>query len=168
MSRLLSVLCTASALQNHYRELVNNSSLLQTALDLLRESSKPEHKAYFSNETKLPSDVNSGELSPSHGFKRDLVQLLGNMCYQHRSNQDKVRELDGIAVILDHCNIDDHNPYICQWAIFAIRNLLDNNLENQTIVAAMDRRGLGDVSKLRQFGVDVVEQNGRVKIVPIS
>jgi len=91
------------------------------------------------------------------------------MCYRHAANQNKVRELEGIPLLLDHCNVDDQNPYICQWAIFAIRNLLENNKENQNIVSSMDPRGLADSSRLRQFGVEAVElDNGRIKLVQIT
>lgn len=47
-----------------------------------------------------------------------------------------------------------------------MRNLLESNIENQAVVASMESRGLGDTSNLQQFGVDVVEEHGRVKIVP--
>lgn len=58
---------------------------------------------------------------------------------------------------------------ICQWAIFAIRNILENNKENQDIVSSMDPRGLADASRLRQFGVEAVElDGGRIKLVPIK
>ena len=57
---------------------------------MLRETNKAEYKDIFSNQPKIPTCQDSGELSPSHGFKRDLIQLLGNMCFENRANQDKV------------------------------------------------------------------------------
>ena len=58
---------------------------------------------------------------------------------------------------------------ICQWAIFAIRNLLENNTQNQSIVSSLDRQGLADTARLRQFGVEAVElDNGRIKLVPMK
>ena len=66
-------------------------------------------------------------------------------------------------------HLDLNNLDICQWAIFAIRNLLENNKENQNIVSSMDPRGLADSSRLRQFGVEAVElDNGRIKLVQIT
>ena len=71
---------------------------------------------------------------------------------------------DSLSLTLTQNNLD-----ICQWAIFAIRNLLENNKENQNIVASMDSRGLADSSRLRQFGVEAVElDNGRIKLVQIK
>ena len=69
-------------------------------------------------------------------------------------------------VVID---LDLNNLDICQWAIFAIRNLLENNKENQNIVSSMDPRGLADSSRLRQFGVEAVElDNGKIKLVQIT
>ena len=49
---------------------------------------------------------------------------------------------------------------ISQWAIFAIRNILEQNHENQALVAAMDRRGNADYSALSELGLDVEERDG--------
>ncbi|XP_078369346.1 ataxin-10-like isoform X2 [Oculina patagonica] len=169
VTRLLSVLSASTGLQSNLTDLQERTSLLVTCIGLLKETAKPEARETFSNVSSIPQGVDSGELSPSHGFQRDLVRVIGNMCYRHPANQNKVRELEGIPLLLDHCNVDDHNPYICQWAIFAIRNLLENNIENQNIVSSMDPRGLADTSRLRQFGVEAVElDNGRIKLVPIT
>uniref|UniRef100_A0A672H4S1 Ataxin 10 n=1 Tax=Salarias fasciatus TaxID=181472 RepID=A0A672H4S1_SALFA len=72
----------------------------------------------------------------------------------------QVRELEGIPLILDNCNIDSNNPFISQWAIFAIRNLLENNVQNQELVASLERRGKADYSALRQLGFLVEERDG--------
>ncbi|KAJ7357673.1 Ataxin-10 [Desmophyllum pertusum] len=169
ITRLLNVLSISTGLQSNLTGLQERISLLDTCVGLLKETAKPEVRETFSNVSTLPQGVDSGRLSPSHGFQRDLVRVIGNMCYRHTANQNKVRELEGIPLLLDHCNVDDHNPYICQWAIFAIRNILENNKENQSIVSSMDPRGLADTSRLRQFGVEAVElDSGRIKLVPIT
>lgn len=169
VTRLLRLLSTSTGLQSSTTGLQERTSLLETCVGLLRETNQAEVKEMFSNASSVPQGVDSGELSPTHGFQRDLVRVIGNMCYHNVSNQDKVRELDGIPLLLDHCNLDDHNPYICQWAIFAIRNILENNKANQDVVSGMDPRGLADTSRLRQFGVQAVElDGGRIKLVPIK
>ncbi|XP_068702256.1 ataxin-10-like isoform X2 [Montipora foliosa] len=169
VTRLLSLLSTSTGLHSSITALQERKSLLETCVGLLKETSTPEAKVTFSNVGSIPQDVTSERLAPSQGFQRDLVRVIGNMCYRHRPNQDTVRELDGISLLLDHCNVDDQNPYICQWAIFAIRNILENNKANQDIVASIDRLGLADTSRLRQFGVDAVElDGGRIKLMPIK
>ena len=49
---------------------------------------------------------------------------------------------------------------ISQWAIFAIRNILEQNQENQALVAAMDRRGNADYSALSELGLDIEKRAG--------
>lgn len=59
--------------------------------DLLRQANDPANRSQFS---KVNSTTRSqrDNLSPSHGFKRDLVRLIGNMCHKNRSNQDTVNK----------------------------------------------------------------------------
>ncbi|KAK3699908.1 hypothetical protein QZH41_016557, partial [Actinostola sp. cb2023] len=164
LSRLLRVLSAATAL--HLSVLQNHPQLLNTALDLLHQTNGLANHDKVSHVTSVSQSQDSGVLNPSHGFKRDLVRLIGNMCYQHTTNQDEVREKEGIPLLLDHCNIDDHNPYICQWAVFALRNVLQDNYKNQQIVASLDKRGLAENSRLRNFGIDVKQSDdGKVKLV---
>jgi len=51
-------------------------------------------------------------LHPFHGFKRDLVRLLGNLLYDSQPIQDLLRELEGVAVLLNLCTLDHRNPCI--------------------------------------------------------
>uniref|UniRef100_A0A3Q3J9Z0 Ataxin-10 n=1 Tax=Monopterus albus TaxID=43700 RepID=A0A3Q3J9Z0_MONAL len=76
------------------------------------------------------------------------------------ASSDEVRELEGIPLILDHCNIDSNNPFISQWAIFAIRNLLEHNTQNQELIAALESHGTADYSALRELGFLVEERDG--------
>ena len=36
-------------------------------------------------------DAAAVEANPAFGFKRDLVRLIGNLCWRHSKNQDTVR-----------------------------------------------------------------------------
>ena len=77
--------------------------LFHNFVDLLRQTSKPEAKAAFSNVSSFPQSVDSGRISPSHGFQRDLVQVIGNMCFQHFPNQEKVIELSCLTAVSHSC-----------------------------------------------------------------
>jgi len=85
------------------------------------------------------------------GFKNDLVQLVGNLSYRHRASQDIVREVDGIPLLLDCCNPDLKNPFLTQWIIVAIRNLCENNNENQSVIYQLKDQGAVDLSLVEQF-----------------
>ena len=64
------------------------------------------------------------------------------------------------------CFLDSRHSDITQWAIFAIRNILQDNLENQAVITALNPQGLADTSRLQQFGFGVVQQeNGQFRLV---
>ncbi len=56
---------------------------------------------------------------------------------------------------------------ISQWSIFAIRNLLEHNTQNQELVAALERRGTADYSALRELGFLVEERDGSLLLKPV-
>lgn len=91
----------------------------------------------------------------AEGFKSHLIRLIGNLCYKNKENQDKVSELDGIPLILDSCGIDDSNPFLTQWVVYAIRNLTEDNSRNQDLIAKMEEQGLADPSLLKKMGFEV-------------
>lgn len=56
---------------------------------------------------------------------------------------------------------------IGQWAIFAIRNLLEHNRQNQELVATLERQGSADYSALRELGYMVEEREGSLLLKPV-
>lgn len=67
-------------------------------------------------------------------LKRDLVRLIGILCHEDKATQDRIRQCDGIPVIMNMCVIDERNPYLREHAILALRNLLEGNRDNQVVV----------------------------------
>ncbi|TFK74928.1 hypothetical protein BDN72DRAFT_832639 [Pluteus cervinus] len=67
-------------------------------------------------------------------LKRDLVRLLGVLCHKDRTVQDRVRNKNGLTVVMNLCVIDERNPYMREHAIFTLHNLLEDNTENQEVV----------------------------------
>lgn len=56
---------------------------------------------------------------------------------------------------------------ISQWAVFAIRILLEHNRENQEVVRALERRGVADNSALRDMGFRLEERDGTLLLKPL-
>lgn len=107
------------------------------------------------------------------------------------------REIDGIPLLLDCCNIDARNPrkfefipfiplfknflarhvihnyhsctVILQWTIFALKNLSEANLENQEIIRNCKRKGLVDNSVLEEMGLTLHEdaEGKSIRIAPL-
>ncbi|KAK4699809.1 ataxin-10, partial [Phenoliferia sp. Uapishka_3] len=70
-------------------------------------------------------------------LKRSCVRLLGVVCYEQQVAQNRIRECGGLTLLLGMCQIDDTNLTLREHALFAIRNILHNNAENQAIVSEM-------------------------------
>ncbi|KAI9464612.1 spinocerebellar ataxia type 10 protein domain-containing protein [Lactarius psammicola] len=93
---------------------------------------KPSYPQHGNGGGGVPAQ-SAGEAGFSY-LKRDLVRLLGILCYNNEVMQDRVRVCGGIPVVLNLCVIDDRNPYLREHALFALRNLLHNNSENKAVV----------------------------------
>lgn len=97
------------------------------------------------------------------------------------------REIDGIPLLLDCCNIDARNPRKCnwillffsfffllsfvfvrfsidnfyavilQWTILALRNLCEGNPENQEIIGNCEKTGVPNNPALQEMGLTLHE-----------
>lgn len=174
VAELLQFLASASAENRYHSELQKDMSLLITCSVLLKNM----HSLGKTGENNFTSIQKLSDLSvstqrsdicehPAFEFKSCLVKLLGNLCWRHPQNQNQVRELDCIPVLLDCCNIDARNPFIMQWAVLAIRNLCENNLENQAVIASMTRKGTVDSSVLLEMGLTLhASDEGKIIVMP--
>ncbi|KAM0750604.1 hypothetical protein T439DRAFT_380491 [Meredithblackwellia eburnea MCA 4105] len=88
---------------------------------------------------KLKSVLTEQMVEPEavHQLKRTAVQLLGIICFEQKSGQDRARECGGLVTLLGLCKIDSENITLQEHALFAIRNILHQNAENQALVAGM-------------------------------
>ncbi|XP_014185117.2 ataxin-10 [Haplochromis burtoni] len=169
---LLDVLCEMTSDHKQFMFLQDHPDLLVTTVELLEQvhATGKASKNIFSaaqNFSSFSGDGDSSSYSPVISFKAHLIRLIGNLCHSNTNNQNKVRELEGISLILDNCNIDSNNPFISQWAIFTIRNLLEHNSENQKLIATLERCGTADYSALRELGFLVEERDGTLLLKPV-
>ncbi|XP_012612802.2 ataxin-10 [Microcebus murinus] len=160
--RLLDVLCEMTANTELLGYLQVFPGLLERVIDVLRliHVAGKDTTNIFSASACMRAE---GDISNmAEGFKSHLIRLLGNLCYKNKDNQDKVNELDGIPLILDSCNIDDSNPFLTQWVVYAIRNLTEDNSENQDFIAKMEDQGLADASLLKKIGFEVEKRGEKL------
>jgi hypothetical protein len=117
-----------------------------------------------------------------------LVRLLGNLCFLCRENQDLLRttlvpstrpdtDMDSLAQqersalhILLSCTSFSYTCFtLREWAVVAIRNVLDNNLENQAEVAKLDGQQAVQTAELDDMGVRVnLDSSGKVSVEPLE
>ncbi|KFK30607.1 hypothetical protein AALP_AA6G003700 [Arabis alpina] len=146
-------------------ELMLSSGLIELLLDLLRKLEPPTtiKKAL----SQSPTSSSSSKPCPYRGFRRDIVSVIGNCAYRRRKVQDEIRERDGLFLMLQQCVTDDDNPFLREWGLWCVRNLLEGNQENQEVVAELELQGSGDVPQLREIGlkVEIDPKTNRPKLV---
>jgi len=49
-----------------------------------------------------------------------------------------------------------------QWAVYAIRNLTEQNGRNQELIARMEEKGLADSSALESMGLEIEKQDDKL------
>ncbi|KAG4992858.1 hypothetical protein JHK87_026315 [Glycine soja] len=106
---------------------------------------------------------------PYKGFRRDIVALIGNCVYRRKHAQDEIRHRNGILLLLQQCVTDEDNPFLREWGIWSVRNMLEGNNENQKVVAELEIQGSADVPEITSLGlrVEVDQRTRRAKLVNI-
>ncbi|RIB16576.1 spinocerebellar ataxia type 10 protein domain-containing protein [Gigaspora rosea] len=146
------------------RECLFKGGIIASCISLLVQADKT-----FPRVTKAMSSPLQQGISEFAYIKRDIIKVIGNMAYNNSFVQDEVRRLGGIPLILNQCNIDDNNPYIREHAIFALRNLLINNSENQKLVKELEPIAPVQTDVLSEIGIKAqLENGGKIKLTTDS
>ncbi|XP_047321440.1 ataxin-10 [Impatiens glandulifera] len=146
-----------------------SSSLMELLLQLLANLEPPESmkKPMNSSSDRSVSSGSRKAVCPYRGFRRDIVAVIGNCVYRRKEVQDEVRERKGIFVLLQQCVIDEENPFLREWGLWAVRNLLEGNMENQRFVSELELQGAADVPEISRLGlkIEVDPKTQRPKLV---
>lgn len=112
----------------------------------------------------------SSKPCPYKGFRRDIVALIGNCGYRRKHAQDELRNRNGVLLLLQQCVTDEDNPFLREWGIWSVRNMLEGNEENQKVVSELQLQGSADMPEISALGLRVeVDQNTRrAKLVNVS
>lgn len=120
----------------------NGLELLRQADVSLARVSKPVSSEPSGATPAMAANVESTVLSNTStaqgqdsffvGLKRDIVRLIGNLAYRSRHVQDRIRNCNGLIVMLSQCNIDDANPckssiwmFLCEDGCVELRQVCD-------------------------------------------
>ncbi|KAK2992467.1 hypothetical protein RJ640_011606 [Escallonia rubra] len=153
-------------------DLLLSSGLLELLLNLLCDLEPPAliRKATDQVQNQEAEHSYSRKLCPYKGFRRDLVAVIGNFTYQRKHVQDEIRQRNGILLLLQQCVTDDENPFLREWGIWSLRNLLEGNVENQRVVSELELQGSVNVPEIARLGlrVEVDEKTRRAKLVNVA
>uniref|UniRef100_A0A1J3HNF3 Ataxin-10 n=1 Tax=Noccaea caerulescens TaxID=107243 RepID=A0A1J3HNF3_NOCCA len=145
-----------------------SSGLIKLLLEMLRKLEPPTTiKKALNQSSGSSSSSSSSKPCPYRGFRRDIVSVIGNCVYRRKEVQDEIRERDGLFLMLQQCVTDDENPFLREWGLWCVRNLLEGNQENQKAVAELEMQGSVDVPQLREIGlrVEIDPETARPKLV---
>jgi len=164
--KLLQVLSVATGCAQLFPHLRCDEDLLKTSVSLLKqvcECSPASVEGITQQQQQKASDTQH----PLYDMKRTLVKIIGNMCYQNSTMQEAIRRHQGITAVLNCCVIDDSNPYLMQWSIFAVRSICEGNVENQNVIKNMKNQGIVD-NLLNDTKVATRLENGKIKLCPVD
>ncbi|XXG44866.1 hypothetical protein AAC387_Pa02g0105 [Persea americana] len=141
------------------------SGLVTLLLCSLRELEPPEIIR-----KSISHEENRGKVCPYLGYRRDIVAVIGNCAFRRKQVQDEIREQNGILLIMQQCVVDKDNPFLREWGIWTIRNLLEGNAENQKRVAELELQGSVNTPEVSSVGlrVEIDPKSQRPKLVNVS
>ncbi|EFN86641.1 Ataxin-10 [Harpegnathos saltator] len=162
---LMSLHMMGKESNNYFTPITNLSQVAPNAQRRAMNINTGINNVDISEETTNPDPQDH----PAYGFKSGLIKVIGNMVYRNKMCQDLFREIDGIPLLLDCCNIDARNPLMLQWSILALRNLCEGNPENQEIIRHCRREGVVDNVVLQEMGLTLHEDmDGKsIRIAPL-
>ncbi|XP_042968508.1 ataxin-10 [Carya illinoinensis] len=152
-------------------DMLLSAGLVELLLCLLGELEPP---GMIRKSLKLGKEQDRASSYPSkpclyQGFRRDIVAVIGNCAYGRKHVQDGIRHKNGIPLLLQQCVTDEDNPFLREWGIWCVRNILEQNAENQRVVAELELQGSVDVPELTGLGlrVEVDPKTRRAKLVNV-
>ncbi|SCU92957.1 LAFA_0F13894g1_1 [Lachancea sp. 'fantastica'] len=117
--------------------------------------------------SRFDSDIGKIKATNFPECKLLIIEILCFLVYKDREVQDKMRKLQGLEAVLSNCVIDDNDPFIKERSIMCIKMLLEDNAENQKIVAQLETKKPVDDDLLSSAGYKVnVGKDGKIQIAP--
>ncbi|KAK4316432.1 hypothetical protein Pmani_012408 [Petrolisthes manimaculis] len=155
-------LATQQQQQQHHPALATQQQQQQQqhpALATQQQQQQQQHPALATQQQQQQQQ------HPAFGFKCDLIRLISSLVYRHKQNQDRVRDMGGVLLLMESSQFDGHNPLIKEASIFALRNVLEGNVQNQELIKSLTLQGLGDNPGLRELGMEAVMEGQQVRLV---
>lgn len=162
-------LCVLDANRSAVLPTFASSGLIPLLLDLLRALGPPDNAK--PSTVQQSSDDAMAQRFPRRdvytGYRRDIVAVIANASHRSFTIQEAVRESAGLVVVLQQCMPDTNNPFLREWGLWAIRNLLEGNSANQSELADLEIRSVVPDSRLQNAGmtVEINPETGRPRLV---
>ncbi|KAJ2576830.1 Ataxin-10 [Coemansia sp. RSA 1807] len=144
---------------------VLDSGIIQQVIALLGLLSQNLPRIEKASTASTLPETESGLIKRLFMFKCSLIQIIGNISHNNTAAQNLIRELHGLALVLDHMRIDDNHPFIKEYAVVALRSLLENNPTSQAYVSDMEAKGVVQDPKLASAGIQAsLDSSGHISV----
>lgn len=139
----------------------NGINKLVKLLGILNQYIKPKR---LKDSEKIEKKEGIIEYKSFPHTKSMIIEILSSLIYNSFENQEKMREIHGLELILSNCIIDDNEPFIKERSIVCLRFLLLNNYKNQEFVSKLEAKQSVPNETLDEAGFEVEIVDGKVKL----
>ena len=128
-------------------------------------ASAPRLEAYVPEELKselvYPSKV------PWSGYRVDLIAIIGNAAFNRARVCDDVANLGGLPIVLNHTRGEDDEPYLREWALWAVRNMTQASDMARNKISELQPQAIEESEDLlsRGLGVELNRETGKPRVV---
>ncbi|KAL3682949.1 hypothetical protein R1sor_000971 [Riccia sorocarpa] len=167
--RLLCTCDTNTEQQKVLTQVFIQHGLLDLLLKMLEALGPPEPPGRV-RETFSGPPAGVPSTDPYQGYKRDIVAVVANIAHENKLVQNYVREKGKLLVVLQQCTVDRHNPFLREWGLWAMRNLLEGNDLNGKEVASLEMKETVNLPELTNMGLrfEVDPSTGGPRLVNIG
>jgi hypothetical protein len=92
---------------------------------------------------------------PYAGYRGDVIAVLSNLVFEQRAVQDAVLAGGGVELLLNNCNLDDTAPMAREWALWAVRNMCQDNEAVQAYVSKFQAVAPVQTPELDRMGMEL-------------
>jgi hypothetical protein len=98
-------------------------------------------------------------------LKSNILRLIASLSFHHPSFQSSFGA-DAVYTCMNHSVLDEHNPLMREYAILALRNLMEDHPGNQRVVEELRVEGIANQQELSEIGVQTTmdPNTGAIKI----
>jgi ataxin-10 len=122
-------------------------------------------------EQTMPEELKSDVVYPSRlpwsGYRVDLIAIIGNAAFNRTRICDDVANLGGIPIVLNHTRGEEGEPYLREWALWAVRNLTQSSELARSKIADLQPQAIEESEELlsKSLGVELNRETGRPRVV---
>jgi len=104
---------------------------------------------------------------PWSGSRVDLTALIGTAAFKRTRVCDDVANWGGLPIVLNHTRGEDDEPYLREWALWAVRNMTQASDMARNKISELQPQAIEESEDLlsRGLGVELNRETGKPRVV---